>query len=86
MAATTVSVHDFHENTRAAEEATKLGPVFIADEAGPRNVLLNISEYRVLCSKATSLAQALSMPGLTGEAADFEFEKLDLVLRPADFT
>ena len=85
MATTTVSVYEFHQNIAAVEEATKLGRVIIADEAGPRNVLISISEYRLLCSRDTSLAQALSMPELTGGAADFEFEKLDLVFKPADF-
>lgn len=86
MAATTVSVEEFHGNVRAAQEAAQGGPVFIADGVGPQNVLLSIAAYRTLSSRATSLAEALSMPGLSDEAADFEFPKLEIVLKGADLS
>ena len=86
MAATTVSIQEFHDDICAAEEAAKQGPVFITDTDGPRNVLLSIAEYRTLRSGATNLADALAMPGLSDQAAYFEFPKLNIRFEPADLT
>ncbi len=86
MAATTLSLQQFHENVRAAEEAAKNGPVLIEDSSGPHSVLLNFDDYLSLQRRAISLAEAFSVSFLTDDAADFEFQPSELMLHSVDLT
>lgn len=84
MAITTLSSREFNQDTSRAKKASSTGPVFITDRGKPAHVLLSIEEYRRLSSHHRNILDALSMPGL----ADIEFDppKLDLTVRPADFS
>jgi PHD/YefM family antitoxin component YafN of YafNO toxin-antitoxin module len=86
MAATTLSLQEFHENVQAAEEAAQRGPVLIADSSGPRTVLLSIDDYRHLQQRATTLAEAFSHAHLSEQAADFEFPQSSFLFHPADLS
>lgn len=69
--------------TKAKREALK-GPVFITDRGKPAHVLLSIEDYRRLANQGRSITDALAMVN----DADFEFdpERLDIGLKPADFS
>ncbi len=84
MAITTLSSREFNQDTSRAKKASSKGPVFITDRGKPAHVLLNMEEYQRLSGKHRSILDALSMPGL----ADIEFDppRLDLSIRPADFS
>jgi prevent-host-death family protein len=62
---TTLSRHEFNEDTDGAAKATAEGPVFITDHGEPAHVLLSIEDYQRIVSGKRSLAEALSMPGLS---------------------
>ncbi|CAN5137542.1 type II toxin-antitoxin system prevent-host-death family antitoxin [soil metagenome] len=65
MAITTLSSREFNQDTSRAKKAAADGPVFITDRGKPAHVLLSIEEYRRITSGKRSLAEALSMPGLS---------------------
>ena len=70
MTITTVTSRELNHDVGRAKKAAKSGPVFITDRGKPAHVLLSIEDYRRLTGQCRSLAEALSMPGLT----DIEFE------------
>ena len=84
MAITTLSSREFNQDTSRAKKAASRGPVFITDRGKPAHVLLSMEEYQRLSGEHRSILDALSMPGL----ADIEFDppRLDLSIRPADFS
>jgi prevent-host-death family protein len=84
MSITTLTSQEFGQDTDRARKAAVDGPVFITDHDEPALVLLSIAEYRRLAGAATTLAEALSMPG--DEDIDFDPPKIVLGLRPADFS
>jgi prevent-host-death family protein len=76
MTITTLSSREFNQDTSRAKKAASEGPVFITDRGKPAHVLLSIEEYRRLSGGQRSIAEALSMPGLS----DIELD----VARPLD--
>ena len=84
MAITTLSSREFNQDTSRAKKASSKGPVFITDRGKPAHVLLSIQEYQRLSGQARSILDALSMPGLT--SIDFDPPKLQISMRPADFS
>ncbi len=65
MTITTVTSRELNQDVGRAKRAAKSGPVFITDRGKPAHVLLSIEDYRRLAGQRRSLAEALSMPGLT---------------------
>lgn len=65
MPITTISSREFNQNGSLAKKATKAGPVFITDRGKPSLVLLSFEEYQRITVKKQTLADALSMPGLS---------------------
>ena len=81
---TTLSSREFNQDTGRAKRAARKGPVFITQRGRPSHVLLDIEEYHRLAGPRRNLLDALAMAG----AEDIEFDppKLDLKMRPADFS
>lgn len=70
MTITTVTSRELNQDVGRAKKAALSGPVFITYRGKPAHVLLNIDDYQRLTGRRRSLADALSMPGLT----DIDFE------------
>ena len=82
---TTLSSHEFNQDTGKAKKAAHGGPVFITDRGRPSHVLLTIEDYRKLSSKGMTLAEAIADPR---PEADFEFDPpmlREFSFKPADF-
>ena len=84
MSATTLSSRKFNQDTSGAKKAAKAGPVFITDRGRPAHVLLTIEDYRKMSDQSPSIGDMLAMPG--AEDIDFDPPKLEIRLRPADFS
>ncbi len=84
MTITTLSSREFNQDTSRAKKAASEGPVFITDRGKPAHVLLSIEEYRRITGKRRSIVDALSMPGL--EDIEFDPPRVNIVIRPADFS
>lgn len=84
MAITTLSSREFNQDTSRAKKASANGPVFITDRGRPAHVLLTMEEYQRLSGEHRSILDALSMPGLAD--IDFDPPRLDLSIRPPDFS
>ena len=84
MTITTLSRHEFIEDISRATKAAADGPVFINDQERPAYVLLTIEDYRKLSGQHESIVDLLSYPG----AGDIDFDppRMNLVLKPADFS
>lgn len=84
MPITTLSSREFNQDTSRAKKAAADGPVFITDRGRPAHVLLTIEEYHKLAGGQESIVDMLSYPG----AGDIEFDppRMNLVLKPADFS
>jgi prevent-host-death family protein len=82
MTVTTLTSHEFEQDTGSAKKAAQWGPVFITDRGRPAYVLLTIEDYRRLAEGNMSLAEALAQP----DAADFEFKppRVGGMVRPAN--
>ena len=85
MATTTLSRRDFEQDTDRASQAAADGPVFITDHGKPAHVLLSIDEYRRLTGGQRSLAEALSMPGLSDIDLDSYLPRFRDKPDPPDF-
>lgn len=70
VTATTLSSRELSQAIDRAKNAATHGPVFITDVGEPTHVLLSIEEYHRLTQPRRSLAESLSMPGLS----DIEFD------------
>ena len=84
MSATTLSSRKFNQDTSGAKKAAKAGPVFITDRGRPAHVLLTIEDFRKMAGQSPSIIDMLGMPGI--EDVEFDPPKLEIRLRPADFT
>ena len=84
MPITTVSSREFNQDTSSAKKATAAGPVFITDRGKTAHVLLSIEEYQRLTARPRSIAEALSMPGLSD--IEFDLPTSRELPRPADFS
>lgn len=65
MTITTLSNREFNQDVDRATKAAADGPVFITEHGEPAHVLLSIAEYDRITRGKHSLADALSMPGLS---------------------
>ncbi len=84
MPVTTFSSRELNQHVTHAKAATRDGPVFITDRGRPSHVLLSIEEYRRLTGQRRNIADALAMPAQ--EDIDFEAPRLEVGVRPADFS
>lgn len=85
MTITTLSSRELNQDIGRAKKAAAKGPVFITDRGKPAHVLLSIDEYRRITGERRSLAEALSMPGLSEIDVDFEFPRSSVPSRNIDF-
>ena len=74
MTITTLTSREFDQAIGRAKRAAHSGPVFITNRSRPTHVLLSVEDYRRLAGERRSLAEALSMEGLS--EIDFEPPKL----------
>ena len=84
MTITTVTSRELNQDIGRAKKAAKSGPVFITDRGKPAHVLLNIEDYLRLAGQRRSLAEALSMPGLSD--IDFEPPRVRIGFPPLDLS
>lgn len=78
---TTITSHEFNQNSSHAKKATRRGPVFITERGRPAHVLLSIEEYQRLTGRAASIVDLLA------QNDDIEFEPPRLqnpLYKPAD--
>jgi prevent-host-death family protein len=85
MTVTTVSSREFNQDTSRAKKAAAEGPVFITDRGKPAHVLLSMEAYLKLTSPQDSIIDSLGLPEGVGDIS-FEPDRLDLGLRPAEFS
>ena len=79
MPLTIVTSLEFSQDAGRAMEAAKSGPVVITDCGKSTHVLLSIEDYRRLAHRRRSLAEALSMPGLS--EIEFDPPRIELGLK-----
>lgn len=84
MPITTLSSREFNQDTGRAKKAAADGPVFITDRGRPAHVLLTIEDYQRLSVGQARMSDLLAYPGV--EDIDFDPPRLNLVLKPADFS
>jgi prevent-host-death family protein len=84
MAVTTLSSREFQQNANRAQKATADGPVVITKRGKPAQVLLSFDEYRRLTGGRRTLAEALSMPGLSD--IELDIPRSRGLPRPADLS
>ena len=84
MTITTVTSRELNRDVGRAKKAAKSGPVFITDRGKPAHVLLSIEDYRRLAGEHRSLADALSMPGLS--RIDFAPPRVKIQTPPPDLS
>jgi len=84
MTVHTFSSRDFTRDVSAAKRAAGKGPVFITDRGRPAFALLKIEDYYQLAGQQdTSLLEL--MDGIpSGDNIEFDPERLELMVRPAD--
>jgi prevent-host-death family protein len=87
MSVTTLSSREFNQELGRAKQAAKKGPVFITDRGRPTHVLLDVAEYRKITkeNQGGSLYEALYDARLIDADPHFEFEKIELDFKPAEF-
>ena len=68
-----ISSREFNQDASKAERATEKEPVFITDRGTPVHVLLTIEDYYKLTGNSQSVADSLSVPGMTYGEAEIEF-------------
>lgn len=84
MTITTLSSRELNQDVTRAKRAAEHGPVFITDRGKPAHVLLTFDDYLRLTGQRRNIADALAMPG--AEDIDFEPPRIDIGVRPADFS
>ncbi|WP_343725617.1 type II toxin-antitoxin system Phd/YefM family antitoxin [Herbaspirillum huttiense] len=84
MTITSLSKEEFSQDAHKAMSATENGPVVIVDSGTPTHVLLSYADYQRLLAQKRSIASSLAMPG--DSYAEFEAPRINLCVKPADFT
>lgn len=82
MSVTTLSSHEFNQDTSEAKKAARHGPVIIVHRGRPAHVLLSIEQYEALVDTASNIVNLLALPG--GEKIRFHPPGLRKLTRPAD--
>lgn len=59
---TTLSIQEFEADARAARSAAQAGPVLIADDGVPANVLMTAEEYQRLTGRKISIVDLIALP------------------------
>lgn len=83
MSITTMTSHEFDQDTEQAMRETRSGPVFITDHGQPTHVLMSMEHYQQL-RDGVSIADRLSIHG--SEAIDFEPAHVHIGLKSADLS
>jgi prevent-host-death family protein len=81
---TTLTSREFNQDASRAKKAANKGPVFITDRGKPAHVLLTVEAYRQLTGSRRKIADILAMPGV--EDIEFDPPRIDIEIRPADFS
>ncbi|WP_234053416.1 MULTISPECIES: type II toxin-antitoxin system prevent-host-death family antitoxin [unclassified Xanthobacter] len=84
MTLTTLSSRELNHDVSSAKKAAQKGPVIITDRGKPSHVLMTWDEFRRLTGRRRSLAEALSMPGLSD--IDFEPARVQIAPRSVDLS
>ncbi len=84
MPITNLSSREFNQDTGRAKKAAADGPVFITDRGRPAHVLLTMEDYQRLTGEQGRMSDLLGYPGV--EDIDFDSPRLNLVVKPADFS
>jgi len=84
MEITIVSSREFNQDTSGAKNASRKGPVFIADHGRPAHVLLTIEHYQEMTAGSASLIDLLATPGV--EDDEFDPVRAGALYRPADLS
>ncbi len=84
MTETILAGPDFEHDIARAKRAAADGPVIITESGQPAYVLLRHEEYRRLATRKPTIHEVLRMDD--GDDFDFDPPKLDIRLKPADFT
>lgn len=84
MTETILAGPDFDHDTARAKRAAADGPVIITEASQPAYVLLRHDEYRRLAAAKPTIHELLRMDD--GDDIDFDPPKLDIRLKPPDFT
>lgn len=84
MAITSLPTQEFAQDVQKALNATENGPVYISDCGIETHVLLSYVDYQRILAQRDNIGHSLAMP----EEADSEFEipRVNINLRPADFS
>ena len=80
----TITSEELNQDFEGAKQAAESGPVFITTGGKPTHVFLSIEDYFRLGDSGRSIVEALAMPDDVD--IDFEPPKLDIEIRPADFS
>lgn len=70
MTITTMTSRQLNHDVSSAKKAATTGPVIITDRGSPAHVLMTYEDFQRLSGQQRSIADALSMPGLS----DIEFD------------
>jgi len=84
MGMTTLSSRELNHDVSSAKKAAQNGPVIITDRGKPSHVLMTYDEFQRLTGRRRSLAEALSMPGLSD--IDFEPARVQIAPRSVDLS
>lgn len=84
MAVTSLPKQELAQDVHKVLSATENGPVYITDCGINTHVLLSYVDYQRLLARRGNIAHSLAMP----EQDDLEFEipRVNINLRPADFS
>lgn len=85
MKITTLSSRELNQDVTRAKRATSDGPVFITDRGKTAHVLLSIEEYRKLTQQRRTLIDILAMPDADADDVEFEPQRINVGLKPAEF-
>lgn len=84
MTTTTLSSRELNHDVSSAKKAAQKGPVIITDRGKPSHVLMTYAEFQRMTGRRRSLAEALSMPGLSD--IDFEPARAEIAPRGVDLS
>lgn len=84
MTITTLSSRELNHDVSRAKKAAQKGPVIITDRGKPSHVLMTYAEFQRMTGRHRSLAEALSMPGLSD--IDFEPARAEIAPRGVDLS
>ena len=84
MGMTTISSREFNQGASRAKKAALKGPVYITERGRPTHVLMTIDEFNRRQGTTPRTLLATLSQTTTGDAIDFEPQKLGQITRPVD--